>query len=169
VYVVIDPDGSVRHEQQTPTLDRIDAIVQHGGWARVRLAEDWAMAGWVSDCGLIDGAARNPVGACVLATLGAVQQPYAGPVVVTGYDYGSEWGGPEPLGGVHVSALTDICDGVHAALAGREVTGPMATNPLWAPQIREYAEIVRTGEAPRMRILSDEEAAAYWRRQGWPL
>lgn len=168
MYIVIDTDGTVRHVDEVPTLERLDAIVEHGGWARVRLATDWAMAGWVSDCGLIDGADRNPVGACVLATLGANQQPYAGPVVLTAYDHGSEWGGPESLEPGRVGTLTGICDAVHSALAGRPLHGSWL-NPEWGEGIRAYAEVVRTGETPRMRILSDEEAAAYWRRQGWPL
>lgn len=167
-YLVIEPDGTVRHEQETPTLDRIDAIVQHGGWARVNLARDWGLAGWVSDCGLISGAPRNPVGACVLVTLGAAQQPYAGPVVITAYDHGSDWGGPEPLEAGLVGALAGICDAVHDALAGRPLHGSWLSVE-WGLEVREYAETVLVGEAPGLRILSDEEAAAFWRSRGWVL
>jgi hypothetical protein len=166
-YLVIDPDGTVRHEQQAPTLERIDAIVQHGGWARVHVDPDWDMAGWVSDCGLVTGAARNPAGACVLATLGAGQQPYAGPVVITGYDHDSDWGGPEQLHPTQAVMLDGLVGAVRAVLAGRQATASWVT-PEWVRQTREYAEMVRTAEAPGMRVLSPEESAAYLRGR-WPL
>ena len=162
-YLVIEPDGTVRHEQQTPTLGRIDAIVQHGGWARVRLADEWGMAGWVSDCGLISGAPRNPVGACVLATLGASQQPYAGPVVLTGYDHNSDWGGPESLQPGRVGTLSGICDAVHDALAGRPLHGSWLS-PEWGIEIRAFAEMVQSAPVPPWRILTDDEAIAELRR-----
>lgn len=166
-YLVIEPDGTIQREDETPTLDRIDAIVQDGGWARVRLADEWGMAGWVSDCGLVLGAERNPVGACVLATLGARQQPYAGPIVITGYSPYSDWGGPESFGARQAAVLYGVVGAVQAVLAGRQATAGWVT-PEWVREIREYAELVRTAEAPGMRVLSPEESAAYLCGR-WPL
>lgn len=162
-YIVIATDGTIRREDGTPTLDAIDAIVQHGGWARVQLSVQYAMTGWVSDCGLITGASRNPVGSCVLAAFGAARQPYAGPVVITGYDHGSDWGGPGPLGLEMAGALDRVATATRSVLDDRPDAPPPPswTTPEWIAAIRAHAEEIRADEAPEIRILTDAEAATY--------
>lgn len=156
-YLVITPDGTSRREDGTPTLDQIDAIVGPSGWARVHVHPDRRMAGWVADCGLIDGSPRNIVGSCVLATLGAGHQPYAGPVVITGYDHDSDWGGPEPLQSWQVETLDEIVTAVQAALGDDHATAtpPLGADRSWIYAIREHAEWVRTSQTPKIRIVTD--------------
>lgn len=162
-HLVIAPNGTTSYETTTPTLDRIDAIVGPSGWARVHVHPDRRMAGWVGDCILIDGSPRNLVGSCVLAALGASRQPYAGPVVVTGYDHSSDWGGPEPLLSLQVKALKEIVTAVQAALGDHHETAtpPPGADRSWIDAIREYADLVRTSETPKIRIITDEKVTTH--------
>ena len=86
----------------------------------------------------------------------ARQQPYAGPVVITGYVYpqpGEEEGGwPEDLSPPAVRAVREIHAAVQAVLAGDEpVAAPWAT-PAWAADIAGLAQEVRTGPTPGLTL-----------------
>jgi hypothetical protein len=152
-YVVIAADGALTHHQETPTLERINTAVGPEGWARVKLGYP-VLSGFVNDCGLLapDLYARNPVGACVLARLGASQQPYAGPVVITGWDDNPHGDDLEirPLGSHQASALGAIHRQVVAALEGTESGSELATG------LRAYAEHVRSAPAPLMESVQVE-------------
>lgn len=148
-YAVITPDGELTHHDGA--LDW-RAVLGPEGRARVNLP-GLALSGWVNDCGLLDPKRypRNIVASCVLIALGAAEQPYAGPVVFTGWNPDNTWRG-----------LTEICslpqpvehlDVVHGdvlkALAGQT---PRELSPSWAEQMREYAEHVRTAPTPGITI-----------------
>lgn len=163
-YLVIAPDGTTSHETTAPTLDGIDAIVGPSGWARVHVDSVYSMTGWVGDCSLVDGSPRNPVGSCVLATLGASQQPYAGPIVVTGYDNDSVWGGPESLHPWQVETLEGIVAAVQTALGYHHETAtppPSGFTERWVDAIREYADLVRTSETPKIMIVDVGEVTTH--------
>ena len=85
-YIVIAPDGTLRHDPRTVTGDRIRDEVGAPGFAMVALHGTPNAYAFVNDCGhvLTPPLPRNPVGACVAWTLGASAQAYAGPLVITG-------------------------------------------------------------------------------------
>src|SRR3546814_2113924 len=71
------------------------------GKARVNLP-GLAVAGWANDVGLLfpKKYPRNVTGSCVLAALGSRVQPYAGPIVFTGWNPGNT-----PLGLLEIEPL----------------------------------------------------------------
>lgn len=149
-YAFIDTDGQLHMRDGDPL-----AHFKAHGHAQVRLTRALPIRGWVSDCGLIlpDVYARNPVGAAMLCTLGAGIQPYAGPVVITGWDDYKE---VVPLRGDEVLYLPILCRDVRIAIGldPGEVIAPDGRDMTeWAEQVREIAEIARNGEAPPMRFF----------------
>ncbi|MFJ2719434.1 hypothetical protein [Streptomyces sp. NPDC087437] len=137
-WALITVDGELT--QHDGHLDW-DQVIGIEGKARVFLP-GLAVAGWVNDIGLLDpkNYPRNVVGSCVLATLGARVQPYAGPVVFTGWDPLTEIG-PLP----NPEFLDTVQGDVVKALAGQT---PRELSPSWAQQMREIAEHVRTAPTP---------------------
>jgi hypothetical protein len=152
-YVVIDTGGGLSIRTGPVTIDLVRKEVGVEGWAKVYLDRKCEMVGWVNDCGLLlpEKYPRNPVGACVMATFNAAQNPYAGPVVITGYAY-NESGYPEPLQPYQLVGLTDVREAVVRVLAGKEPQPgdgwPSWATPGWAHDIRRFAEHVRTGPTP---------------------
>lgn len=145
-YAVVAPDGELTHHD-----GQLDwhTVVGPEGRARVTLDARLAVTGWVNDCGLFDpkNYPRNPVGSCLLYSLGANLQPYAGPVVFTGWNPANTARGlleicdlPKP-----VEALDSIHGAVLKALAGQT---PRDFSPSWAEQIREIADHARTAPTP---------------------
>lgn len=145
-YALIDNDGELHIKNADWSTIRTE--VGPEGPAQVRIAPILTPAqfrGWVNDCGHLfpDRYPRNIVGSLVLMMLGAAEQPYAGPVVLTGWD-------PPP--GIEMCDLTDhqiqglrgVYQDVRAALAGESGEGFDA--------IREVAEWVRTCPTPTMTI-----------------
>jgi hypothetical protein len=144
-YAVITPDGNLTHHDGPLAWD---TLLGPEGRARVHLP-GLAVAGWVNDIGLLypERYPRNITGSCVLATLGANIQPYAGPVVFTGWNPANTARGlleiqslPQP-----VEHLDFAHGAVLKALAGQT---PRELSPSWAEQIREIAEHVRTAPTP---------------------
>ncbi|WP_406168984.1 hypothetical protein [Streptomyces sp. NBC_00996] len=149
-YAVIAPDGELTHHDGDLLWDD---VIGPEGKARVRLDERLAVAGWANDVGLLNPKRypRNVVGSCVLAALGANVQPYAGPVVFTGWNPDNT-----ALGLLEIDALPQpvtTLDTVHGdvlkALAGQT---PRELSPSWAEQMREIAEHVRTAPTPGITI-----------------
>lgn len=145
-YAIIAPDGDLTHHDGDLNWQ---TAVGPEGRARVRLDARVAASGWVNDCGLFDPKTypRNPVGSCVLYWLGARLQPYAGPVVFTGWNAANTARGlleicdlPEP-----VETLDSIHGDVLKALAGQT---PRAYSASWAEQTREIADHARTAPNP---------------------
>ncbi|MGW1796862.1 hypothetical protein ACWCQN_12835 [Streptomyces sp. NPDC001984] len=148
-HAIIAPDGELTHHDGE--LDW-DTLVGPEGPARVRLP-GLTVSGWVNDVGhrFPDRYPRNITGSCVLVALGAAIQPYAGPVVFTGWDDDNTALGlleicplPQP-----VAALDNIHGAVLKALAGQT---PRELSPSWAEQIREIAEHVRTAPTPTLTV-----------------
>lgn len=140
-YAIVAADGELTHHDGELDWRK---VIGPEGKVRVNLP-GLAVAGWVNDVGLVspDRYPRNVVGSCVLAALGAPIQPYAGPVVVTGWNPDNTWRGlieicslPEP-----VTTLDTVHGDVLKALAGQT---PRELSPSWAEQIREIADHVRT-------------------------
>ncbi|MGW4889645.1 hypothetical protein [Streptomyces murinus] len=148
-YALITPDGDLTHHDDRPDWD---TLVGPEGKVRVGL-RDVAVAGWVNDMGLLrpDRYPRNAVASCVLASLGAPIQPYAGPVVFTGWNPANT-----PLGLIEIESLPQpitFLDTMHGdvlkALAGQT---PRDFSPSWAESMREVAEHVRTAPTPTITM-----------------
>lgn len=149
-YAIVGVDGELTHHDGE--LDW-DTVIGPEGWARVRLHPSLAVTGFTNDVGLLfpDRYPRNITGSCVLAALGAPVQPYAGPVVFTGWNSDNTARGlleicslPEP-----VDTLDTVHGDVLKALAGQT---PRELGPSWAEQMREIAEHVRTAPTPGLTI-----------------
>lgn len=90
-YLVIDTEGVLQERDAEPTSAAIRAEVGEPGWGMVRMpVPDGTLRGWVNDSGHLAGLLRNVVGSLLLMCCGASQQPYAGPVVITGWDQYAE-------------------------------------------------------------------------------
>lgn len=88
MYAVISaPSGDLTLYETAVNRDAISRAVG-GYFDLVRLRQQPAMFGYVNADGLVMAPplARNPIGAGVLVCLGATMSPYAGPVVITGWD-----------------------------------------------------------------------------------
>ncbi|QIJ62603.1 hypothetical protein [Streptomyces sp. JB150] len=149
-YAVIASDGELT--QHDGDLDWDDVIGPEGK-DRVRLHPSLAVAAFVNDVGLYYPARypRNVIGSCVLAAFGAPLQPYAGPVVFTGWNPGNT-----PLGLSEICSLpqpVDALDTVHGdvfkALNGQR---PRHLSPSWAETMREVADHARTAPTPGITI-----------------
>ncbi|MEV7871454.1 hypothetical protein AB0P17_36385 [Streptomyces sp. NPDC088124] len=146
-YAVISPEGTLSIHHDTEPVD-VETLVGPEGRARVRLLPSFGTAGWVNDCGLAlpERYPRNVVGSCVLYAFGAALQPYAGPVVLTGWS-------PNGAGSEVCSLdmpdvmLVSIHADVRRALANQRLKD---FTPSFGTQIREFAEHVRT--APTLGI-----------------
>ncbi|MFI1767459.1 hypothetical protein ACH41H_36170 [Streptomyces sp. NPDC020800] len=148
-YTVITAAGDLTHHDDRPDWD---ALVGHEGKVRVALP-GLALAGWVNDVGLRypQRYPRNVIGSCILIALGASVQPYAGSIVLTGWDPTCTARGlpeicslPQPI---------DTLDMVHGAVL-KAVDGhtPRDFSPSWAQQTREIAQHVRTAPTPGITI-----------------
>ncbi|MEU7403854.1 hypothetical protein [Streptomyces sp. NPDC044948] len=141
-YAVIAPDGELTHHEGHPDWD---TVIGPEGKARVFLP-GVAVAGWVNDIGLLDPAKypRNIVGSCMLACFRARVQPYAGPIVFTGWHPRTEIGPlPEP------EFLDTVHGDVLKALAGQT---PRDLTPSWAQTMREIADHARTAPTPGLTV-----------------
>lgn len=148
-YAIISTEGDLSHHDGRLNWD---AVIGPEGKARVNLP-GLAAAGWVNDVGLFypKRYPRNVVGSCVLAAFGANVQPYAGPIVLTGWNPVNTARGlleieslPKP-----VETLDTVHGDVLKALAGQT---PREMSPSWAEQIREIADHARTAPTPGVTI-----------------
>lgn len=147
-YVVVDTDGGLHTHTDVPTSTVITGHVGEPGWARVRLAE--GVAGWVNDTGFLCNLPRNVVGSCLLLMTGANEQPYAGPVVITGWHPYDEI---VPLALDKVEYLT----AAHTAI--RRVLDENNHSPGFAAAIQRAAAIVTAAPTPTIRVLHDDALA----------
>jgi hypothetical protein len=171
--MVIDEDGQLR-QRTAPRYDVALRDVGPEGWDRVRLhtaaalvgPENVVLAAFLNDCGLVmpEKYGRNVVGTCVLASFSAGIQPYAGPIVLTGWD-------PFPYGDdVEIRSLTDdliaairLVHGDVRRVLGLDPGSPSAP-PQWQEAIRDVAEVVRTGPTPAITVLHDDDVLAFLTR-----
>lgn len=150
-YALIDNDGQLH--------------MRTGGWEselgpegfdRVGLHPSLPMAGWVNGSGLTmpQTYPRNPIGSAVLACLGAALRPYAGPVVITGFHHCAAC---EPdATDLHLWSMDYLprlhCDIVRALDGKAPVKEAEKIGPEWGEFVRRYAQLVRTADAPTMRV-----------------
>jgi hypothetical protein len=101
-YLIITEGGGMQCNSATDYTLALSHVGPEG-WNRVQLTRD--LAAWVNDCGhvLPDKYRRNPIGSLILLALGAPRMPYAGPIVITGWD-----GTATARGEVEVVGLTPL-------------------------------------------------------------
>lgn len=144
-YVLIDNDGDLHVKDGTYQQAR--AEVGPPGWDCVRLPSneghpDWAA--FVNDDGHRLGLPRNIVGGLVLTGMGAAIMPYAGPVVLTGWN---PHGMPNEVCGLddlQADVIREIHDDARRALAGEHGLG--------FPAARAIADEMRTAPTPTITI-----------------
>jgi hypothetical protein len=163
-YFVIQPDGAGAVHQSASREEflftDLETEVGAGGAARVSLNPGWMMAGYVNDCGHLYNLERNVVAGCLLGVLGAAQQPYAGPVVITGWDTRATYLGHlevQSLTPAFVQTLTRIVADIRIVLGVDE--GVLSYgDELWAADVRMFAAHIRDAATPTMRVVSGDEA-----------
>jgi hypothetical protein len=145
-YVLIDNDGELHVKtgnwradvNSRPGRVTLPTLGARGGWA-----------GWVDDDSHPLGLPLNMVGGLVLTGVGAAVMPYAGPVVITGWDV---HGQPSEVCGLDDDQIREIRDchyDARAALDGQ--SGLLYDNA------REVAEQMRTAPTPTVQVLSADE------------
>lgn len=104
------------------------------------------------------------VGSVLLACLGASQQPYAGPVVITGWDHSATWRGESEVRSLErfqVEALALLTADIRKVLGLEPGTPSIPAGP-WAPDVLAFAEYVRSG--PTRRGIGVIAPASYYSR-----
>jgi hypothetical protein len=149
-YLVIEEDGSV-HDRSAPDWWAALDDVGPEGWNRVQLTRD--LAAFINDCGLIlPKYGRNPVGGALLHCLGAQPIPYAGPIVLAGWDQLRTYEDES-----EVVSLTDLqvaAVGLLANWVASIVTGSTVVSGAGVDAVQAAAEIVRTGSVPGFTVTS---------------
>jgi hypothetical protein len=173
------PDGTVHLNPTTADLAAVNDAVGEPGMAIVRLHEQHNLMGFVNDTGHMIGLERNVPGSLILVALGAGMQPYAGPVVITGWDWTATARDRSEicdltdttifrLGVIAAAVQATICDDRRAlpgsiwkhagAILGVGFPADMAD------RMRNYATLVHTAPTPQIEILHDDDALAYLER-----
>lgn len=151
-FIVITADGILH--QGGGELDLREELGPEGH-VRVRLHPESLSAAFVNDVGLRfpEKYPRNIVGSCVLASLGAPTQPYAGPIVITGWQSENTARGLNEMCSLRIDLeiLVGVHDDVRRALAGEAV--PEAP-PGWAQDMCDYAEHLRTCPTPGLTVIT---------------
>ncbi|MEV0968478.1 hypothetical protein [Microtetraspora glauca] len=144
-YALITPEGDLTIGDQA--VDFRDLLGPEGA-ARVPLRSyasvrgEWA--GWVNDCSLLNGMPHNVVGSLVLLGFGGVAQPYAGPVVLTGW----EWGYGSELRPLRVEQI-DAIRALHAdARRAADLDDSPSPTPGWVVEARKVAAEIRAMPTP---------------------
>lgn len=143
-YIVVDVDGDLHVRDTPPTIEAIRREVGEPGWDMVRLQVPGR--GWVNDTGH-EHLPRNPVGSVLLLVCGAPEHPYAGPVVVTGWDRHTEF---QPLSPALLAALRSLHTDIRHALGGDGGEACTDCTPEWVAQVRRAAEWVTAAATPVM-------------------
>jgi hypothetical protein len=145
-YIVIDQDGDLA---ERTAAEYTEALAEVGpeGWNRVQLTR--TMAAWVNDCGLIlDKYRRNPIAGVLLMCLGAQEIPYAGPVVLTGWDARLTMMGEAEVIGL-TPVQVDVIRLLHSFVRTETGTGSDVGAELVA-----LAGLVRDGQVPGWTVHS---------------
>lgn len=141
-YLVVEPHRSLRPVRRAPTADVVAAEFRPDPVGRVLLRGP--LVGFVA--GPSPARARNPVGSCLLACLGASLGIYAGPVVITGLNTSTD----VALSTVaRIAALTfdqadlvaGVVDDIRTAVEGF----PSGRGSAWDRQVRAHAAAVTDG------------------------
>jgi hypothetical protein len=147
-FIVIDTSDQGTWMLHDRALD-LTAELGEEGPAQVRLRPDFAARGWVNDMGhrRPEQYPRNVFGSCVLATLGAAPLPYAGPVLITGWDPVDE------ITDVDAVRIENAIDTVRIALAIDPDPTGVIHDTTWARGLRAHADAVRTAPAPTIQMI----------------
>jgi hypothetical protein len=148
-YAVIDATyGGLSLRDDEPDWD---ALVGPQGKDWIILPPSLNAAGWVNGCGHVDPVLpRNIVGSCLLYALGARLQPQAGPVVITGWEWGRE---PVEICSLELPdyALPSLHRQVREAIDGTHSPRSLDERR-WGEEIREAALRVRYAARPRLTV-----------------
>jgi len=84
-FMKIYEDGFLAEIEKADYMSTL-AEVGPEGWNRIQLTS--SLSAFVNDCSLLlpDRYKRNPIGGLTIIALGARLIPYAGPIVITGWD-----------------------------------------------------------------------------------
>ncbi|WP_431976142.1 hypothetical protein [Micromonospora haikouensis] len=141
-WLVVGVDGTLTHHTTTPTSSMVREAVGDG---TDRVGLPLGLAGWVDGDGHPKRLSINVVGSVLLMALGAGHMPYAGPVVITGWDPDREVV-PLPSGAdIYVRAVHHR---VQAALAGA------VDDDGFADAVRETAEELRRAQRPTLTVVT---------------
>lgn len=163
-FAVVDIEGTLTIRPDRATREAVNAVMPGGWWDMVRLHLRPDLFGFVDDSGHVTGLPRNPVGAVMLAYLGAnaIGNPYAGPVVITGWQEPSDGSEIRDLTGAQVEFLRER----HAQLSDVLAGGELWFSPDHREGIRQYAEFVRTAPSPETVIITDPAEVLNYLRGG---
>lgn len=141
-YLLLTTDGDLRSRDG----DYAAELGAHGV-AHVWLHQRRPLHAMVPDSGLLfpELYPANPVGTVLLVSLGAPRQPYAGPVVLTGWDACAEVIG---LDEGSVTLLELLHGRIRGALADDSPVPKTALLRDWGRDVRAIAEYARTGHLP---------------------
>ena len=149
-FVVVDTGGALHVRREQPTAAAITREVGEPGWAMARLGGSYC--GFVNDVGHQLGLPRNVVGTCLLVALAGGFQPYAGPVVITGWHPYREL---DPLDAVGLETLRIAHADVRIALGldQGELSEVGASVAGWAEQMQLVAAVAADGPTPTLRVV----------------
>lgn len=152
-FALIDTDGTLTIRPEHATRETINAAMPGGWFDMVRLHVAPDLFGFVDDSGHINGLPRNPLGALMLAYLGAnaAGNPYAGPVVITGWCEPSDSSEIRDLTPAQVAFLTERHGQLSDVLAGSE----RWFSPEQRAEMLAYADFVAHGETPESVVITD--------------
>lgn len=169
-YVLIDNDGELH--VKNGSYDEIRELFQPEGSSGVRLPSDstGGFRGLVNDVSMLDPERfpRNIVGSLTLISLYASHQPYAGPIVITGF-VTPVYSDPEhvSLDDDQVRLIRSIHADIRAALAGEGPPNPSeytkATWEAYRATVVLMAEQLRDMPTRGVQILTGNDAAAFLR------
>ncbi|WP_433233884.1 hypothetical protein [Actinomadura nitritigenes] len=125
------------------------------GSNQVRLHPARRASGWVNDVGLLfpECYPRNVVGTIALICMGAAPQPYAGPVVITGWDRATEVG---DLPADARNYLPLLVRDISLVLEGDPPETPFASGD-WAAAVADIAAAIPNAPVAPARIVSSED------------
>lgn len=167
-YLLVDEEGQL-HEKQADDYRTALADVGPEGWDMVRLDEaTYQMRGFVNDSGLVNPETyrRNVVGSVMLFGLGANRQPYAGPIVLTGWHQYEEicslqdW---QVEGARLTNGSVRAALGISAAGWSPDSRYPRLYEKLAIERVRQAAREVVEAATPEIRMLTDDEAMDFLR------
>ncbi|MEV2277803.1 hypothetical protein AB0I72_19685 [Nocardiopsis sp. NPDC049922] len=152
-YIVIDTSEQGTWMRYDRALD-LKAEVGQEGSDRVALNPQFDAAAWVNDVGHLkpEDYPRNVFGSCVLATLGAPPRPYAGPIVITGWDR------VEEITDVDGPLIEYVIDTVRYALGIDPDPEGVVHGTAWARDLRKHAESLKSAPAPTIQAIPWEES-----------
>lgn len=151
-YITIDVQGTATVHEGTPTDERLRAAVE-GGKEHV-MGEVSNLAAHVNGDGFVLGLPRNVVGSLTLWCLGMPEQPYAGMVVLTGWDRDGLPTEVCDLAPAWVEGIPRMVLDIRIAL-GLDAGQPSKYAPQWwLDTVRREAVRVEQAPTPTLQIVT---------------